>query len=93
LDAHLVESSLEVFLHRDLMVSVNDPRFTKHVDLFEEGYVDSVGFAEMLAFLADEFGVEIPESDLLSDEFSSVEGIARIVSRLVEELAGEDRSP
>jgi acyl carrier protein len=82
-DAQLVESRLERFLHEDLMVSTTDPRFTNTVDLFEAGYVDSVGFAELLALLADEFGVEVPESDLLSDEFSSVGGIARVVARLV----------
>jgi acyl carrier protein len=82
-DAQLVESRLERFLHEDLMVSTTDSRFTNTVDLFEAGYVDSVGFAELLALLADEFGVEVPESDLLSDEFSSVGGIARVVARLV----------
>jgi acyl carrier protein len=82
-DPQLVESRLERFLHQDLMVSTTDPRFTKSVDLFEAGYVDSVGFAELLALLAEEFGVEVPETDLLSEEFSSIAGIARVVSRLV----------
>jgi acyl carrier protein len=41
-----------------------------------------VGVVELLAFLAREFGVEVPEEDLLSDEFSTVAGIARIIRRL-----------
>jgi acyl carrier protein len=79
----LVEARLERFLHEDLLVSSTDPRLTKTVDLFEAGYVDSVGFAELLALLGDEFHVEVPERDLLSDEFSSIAGIARVVARLV----------
>jgi acyl carrier protein len=82
-DPQIVESRLERFLHQDLLVSTTDARFTRTVDLFEAGYVDSVGFAELLALLADEFGVEVPESDLLSEEFSSIGGIARVVARLV----------
>jgi len=83
-DPQLVESRLERFLHEDLQVSTTDPRFTKTVDLFEAGYVDSVGFAELLALLDEEFGVEVPEADLLTDEFSTVAGIARVVARLVD---------
>jgi Phosphopantetheine attachment site len=52
------------------------------IDLFELGYVDSVGFAELLALLAEEFGVDVPENDLLSDDFLTIDGDARIVSRL-----------
>jgi acyl carrier protein len=41
-----------------------------------------VGFVELLAFLGKEFRVEIPEEDLLSDEFLTIDGIAIIVARL-----------
>ena len=83
MDPQLVESRLERFLHDDLQVSFTDPRFTRTADLFDAGYVDSVGFAELLALLAEDFGVEVPEADLVSDEFSTVAGISRIVARLV----------
>jgi acyl carrier protein len=32
--------------------------------------------------VSEEFGVELPEDDLLSDEFSTIAGIARIVVRI-----------
>jgi acyl carrier protein len=38
--------------------------------------------AELLEYLTRELGVEIPEEDLFSDEFSSIEGIASIIRRL-----------
>jgi len=44
--------------------------------------VDSVGVIELLAFLVVEYGVEIPEEDLLSGDFSSIDGIAGTVARL-----------
>ena len=53
------------------------------MDIYESGYVDSIGVVELLAFIDEEFGVDVPETELLSDEFSNIDGIARIVSELI----------
>ena len=77
-----IADRIEEFVREQFEVDPNDTGFDRTVDLFELGYVDSVGFAELLAFLSEEFGVEVPEEDLLSDEFLRIDGIAGIVSRL-----------
>jgi acyl carrier protein len=77
-----IEGRIEVFVRKQFAVSPNDPGFGRVADLFEGGYVDSVGVVELLAFLERAFEVEIPEEDLLSEDFSRIEGIARIVGRL-----------
>jgi acyl carrier protein len=77
-----VAASVETFVRRQFNVSDSDPGFDREVDLFESGYVDSVGVAELLEYVTQQFGVDIPESDLLSDEFSSIDGISSIVARL-----------
>jgi acyl carrier protein len=76
-----METRIEKFIRVQFSVSPTDPEFNREVDLFERGYVDSVGFVELLEFLSQEFGVEIPDEDLLDDDFSNITGIARIVSR------------
>jgi acyl carrier protein len=77
-----VADSVEAFVRRHFNVSPSDPGFGREVDLFESGYVDSVGVAELLDYLTHEFEVEIPESELFSDEFSNIDGIASIIDRL-----------
>lgn len=77
-----VADRVETFVRRQFNVSSSDPGFDRRIDLFESGYVDSVGVAELLEYLTQQFDVEIPESELFSDEFSSIEGIASIVGRL-----------
>jgi acyl carrier protein len=77
-----IASSIEAFVRTQFEVDPGDDGFDRAVDLFELGYVDSVGFAELLAFFAEEFDVEVPEADLLSEDFLSIDGMARIVSRL-----------
>jgi acyl carrier protein len=77
-----VADSVETFVRREFNVSAADPGFDRSVDLFENGYVDSVGVAELLEYVTQAFNVEIPETELFSDEFSSIQGIASIVARL-----------
>jgi acyl carrier protein len=77
-----IADRIEEFVREQFEVDPNDTGFDQTVDLFELGYVDSVGFAELLAFLDEEFGVEVPEDNLLSDEFLRIDGMAGIVSRL-----------
>jgi acyl carrier protein len=77
-----IASRIEAFVRTQFEIDPSDDGFDRTVDLFELGYVDSVGFAELLAFFAEEFGVDVPEDDLLSEDFLSIDGMARIVSRL-----------
>ena len=77
-----IQDRIEGFIRSHFMVSDDDARFDRSSELFENGYVDSVGVVELLSFIADEFSVDIPEEMLLSEEFSTVGGIGRIVGRL-----------
>jgi acyl carrier protein len=80
-----IASRIEAFVRSQFEVDPTDDGFDQTVDLFELGYVDSVGFAELLAFFAEEFGVEVPEDDLMSEDFTNIDGMAQIVSRLTVE--------
>jgi D-alanine--poly(phosphoribitol) ligase subunit 2 len=82
-----IADRIEAFIRSQFEIDPNDDGFDRTVDLFELGYVDSVGFAELLAFLAEEFGVEVPEENLLSDEFLRIDGMAIIVSWLSADTA------
>jgi D-alanine--poly(phosphoribitol) ligase subunit 2 len=77
-----IANRIEAFVRTQFEIDPSDDGFGQTVDLFELGYVDSVGFAELLAFLAEEFGVDVPEDDLMSEDFVNIDGMARIVSRL-----------
>jgi len=63
-------------------VSPTDRRFGQRTDLFDNGYVDSVGLAELICFVEEEFGVEIPDELLVADEFTTIAGISDAVLEL-----------
>jgi acyl carrier protein len=76
-----IADDLERFLRETFTVPSTDDRFRRDVDLFEEGYVDSIGVTETIAYLERRYGVTVGEEDLLSEEFATIEGMAAIVSR------------
>jgi acyl carrier protein len=85
------EGRIEGFLRVHFKIGPQHGGFARDIDIFERGYVDSVGVTELLEFLGAEFGVEVPDEWLLSDDFSTVEGIARIVECLRRERDGVQR--
>jgi acyl carrier protein len=77
-----IQDRVESFVREQFHVAQDDPRFDRATDLYEGGYIDSVGVVELLAFIAETFGVTVPEAELLSPDFSSIEGIGAVVHRL-----------
>jgi hypothetical protein len=58
------------FIRTQISVSPQDTLFSQDADRFELGYVDSVG-------------VEVSEVYLLSDDFSTIKRISRVVQELI----------
>jgi len=79
-DAAQVATELEEFLRAQFPATTVDLR--RDVDLFESGVVDSVGVAETLAHIEELYGVEVPDDVLLSDDFTTVDGMARCIVAL-----------
>ena len=76
-----VAAAVEEFARREFSIKASDQRFNRSVDLFDDGYVDSIGVIELIQFLESTFAIDIPEEDLFSPEFSTIDGIATIVTR------------
>jgi methoxymalonate biosynthesis acyl carrier protein len=77
-----ISDDLEQFVRRAFAVGHSDPNFDRSVDLFDAGYVDSVGITEMLAYINETYGIDIPDEHLLSDEFASIDGMAAVIFRM-----------
>jgi acyl carrier protein len=76
-----VAERVEGYIRSQFRVAAEDARFSRSLPLFESGYVDSVGVVELLTFLSEEFAVDLPDDALMSDEFSTIDGIAAVVCR------------
>ena len=79
-----IAARLEGFVRRHFGVARDDPAFSRRAHLFQDGYVDSLGVVELLAFIHEQFGVEVPDEELVPDRFETIEDIARVVHGLVD---------
>jgi acyl carrier protein len=92
MDASDVALRIETFIRETFQIAPDDPGFGRSIDLFETGYVDSVGVIETLAFITESFGVEVPDEALLSNEFASIDGMAQVVVGLANTAASPHKS-
>lgn len=78
-----VATRIEAFLRAHLRGRVDDSRFSREINLWEQGYVDSIGVVELIAYIEATFDVAVPDEALFDPDFTSVDGIARIVRALL----------
>jgi acyl carrier protein len=49
--------------------------------IFKEGFFDSMGFVMLITFLEQEFGTKTLDSDLVEENFESINAITGFVAR------------
>ncbi|HBD86355.1 MAG TPA: phosphopantetheine attachment protein [Clostridiales bacterium] len=59
----------------------DDPDFTPDVNLFDYGFVDSLGATEILMFVEQNWNIAITQADLTLYPMNSVREIAGVVSK------------
>lgn len=74
-------SIVEKFIRHRFRVRDDDAVFDTEVNLWENGYVDSAGAVEMIAFLEETFQVTLPEGVLFDPDFTHISGMARLLDR------------
>ena len=52
--------------------------------IFKEGYFDSMGFMVLISFLEEEFGIKTGDSDLLEENFESINAITEFVKQKIQ---------
>ena len=85
--ANEVVKNLESFIRSHFRVKADDAYFTNDVNLWEEGYVDSTGAIEMIAYLESTYGIALSQEVLFDPDFTTVRGIAGLVVRTLEQRA------
>ena len=49
--------------------------------IFKEGYFDSMGFVMLITFLEEEFGIKTSDTDLVEENFESINAITKYIIR------------
>lgn len=53
----------------------------KEANYLEKGFVDSLGFLELITLCEEKFGISFTDEDFLDDAIFSIDGLVNIVKR------------
>ncbi len=84
MDTEQIRSKLRRFVQERFTIPENDPDFSDDIDLFNYGYIDSIGAVELTGFVEREFGVRFTDSDWVTFPLSSIREISAFVAKRLE---------
>ncbi len=62
-------------------VHVDKSKINDTTLIFKEGYFDSMGFIVLITYLEEEFSIKTNDSDLVEENFESINAISDFVDR------------
>ena len=77
---HDVADALELFIRREFRITHHHVPLSRDEHLFEGGLVDSAGVVELIMFIETTFNMKLADEHVFSEQFTSINGIADIVS-------------
>ena len=78
-----VAAKIEGFVVTAGRIGEDDTGFSRSVNLFEDGYLDSLGVVRLTAFIEECFDVDLGETELIDPRFTTINGMAEILVSLV----------
>ncbi|MBP5474105.1 MAG: acyl carrier protein [Bacteroidales bacterium] len=72
-----IKEKVRAFIKNETAYS--DDTITDESMIFNEGYLDSMGFVMLTTFIEEEFGIHIVDSDLVEENFESINAITDFV--------------
>ena len=74
-----IEQIIFDYIAETFDIDRNDPDFTPDVNLFDYGFVDSMGATEIILFIEERWSIRITQKDLTLSPMNTVEEIAAVV--------------
>jgi acyl carrier protein len=74
-----IEQAIMTFVREIGNISPADSQFSADVDLYDTGYLDSLGVVALTTFLEEAYGVTLSEQELFDPRMTTVAGIVEIV--------------
>lgn len=78
-----IAQRVEDQVRRMAQIPATDDEFTRDVHLFDHGYLDSFGAAELVSFVESEFSVPVSDRDLAQRPLNTVNEIASFISERI----------
>ena len=74
------EQAIMEYIQQDLLKGrVSD--LSKDDDLLDSGILNSLGILQLVAFIDERFGIQVPDEDVVYENFNSVEAISSYLAQ------------
>lgn len=74
------ESILMGYVKNELLRGRGE-KLTPADDLLSAGIIDSLGILQMVGFIEDRFGIQVPDEDVVYENFHSVKALAEYLAQ------------
>ena len=75
-----IATRLEEFIRDIAQIDSEDGEFTRGAQLFDAGYVDSLGVVSLMEFVETSFGIDLEEEDFFDEKFTTIDGMSQIIA-------------
>ena len=77
---HTMEETIRQFLIDNAWLA-KDQQLLATDSLLEQGVIDSVAMLELISFLEESYGIDIPDDDLMPEHFDSLDSMVAYVEK------------
>ncbi len=77
----IVKEQIRQFLAENFLFSSNGFELDDDVSLLEEGVVDSTGVLELVMFVEESFGLQVPDEEIVPANFDTVNNLVAYIQR------------
>ena len=79
-----IRTVIDEELRRLCRIEDDDPDYDEDLNLFDAGYLNSLGSMELMAFLEERFAITISQRDLILYPMNTLREICAVVERKLE---------
>lgn len=79
-----VLKKLENYLLTEIAGGLGKKTLEPDEDLLELGIIDSLGLMKLISFMEEDFGIRIPDEEVIPENFQSLTCMARLVELQVQ---------
>ena len=76
-----VRNQIQQFLAENFMFSDDGFPLSDQASLLEEGVVDSTGVLELLLFIEETYGIQVPDDEVVPENFDTVDNLVAFIAR------------
>lgn len=78
-----MKDQIRTYIMDNILLGSADQSIADDDSFLEKGIIDSTGILELVAFVEDEFDIEVGDEELIPDNFDSIEKLAIYTQRKI----------